>query len=57
MAQKSDIFQDPTKSIPKSDPRIVRVPFDQEELGARQSHIAGIHRKSDMDIKHVKEGQ
>lgn len=57
MAQKSDIFQDPTKSIPKSDPRVVRVAFDQEELGARQSHIAGIHQKSSMDIKHVKEGQ
>jgi hypothetical protein len=57
MAQKSDIFQDPTKTVPKSDPRIVRVPFDQEELGARSSHIAGIHKRNDMDVKHVKEGQ
>ena len=51
---KSDIFQDPTKTLPKSDSRIVRVPFDQEEMGARSSHIAGIHKKSDMTIKHVK---
>ena len=57
MSQKSDIFQDPTKSVPKSDPRIVRVPLEQEELGARTSHIAGIHKSNDMTVKHVKEGQ
>lgn len=50
---KSDIFQDSTKSIPRSDPRVIRVDFDKEDIGARKSHIAGIAPKNDNSIKHV----
>lgn len=51
---KSDIFQDSTKSIPRSDARVIRVAFDCEEIGARKSHISGIAPKNDNSIKHVK---
>ena len=54
---KTDIFQDSTKSIPKSDPRVVRIDFDKNDIGARKSHISGALHKNDYDIKHVKEGR
>jgi len=53
---KSDIFQEGRKTLPRSDPRIVRVEFDKEDLGARKSHTSGIHKKNDFTIQHVKGG-
>ena len=47
-----DIFRDPTKSIPKSDPQIVRVDMEQMDIGGRKSHLpAG--QKSDVSITHI----
>ncbi len=48
-----DIFQEPTKSIPKADSQIVRVPMDQEDIGGRKDHLPSSGRATDMSIGHV----
>jgi len=53
---KSDIFQEGRKTIPRSDPRVVRIEFDKSDLGARKSHTAGLAPKNDFTIVHVKSG-
>jgi len=53
---KSDLFQDSSKTIPRSDPRIHRIDFDHSEIGARKSHISGAIPKNTNSIRHVKEG-
>ncbi len=50
----SNIFEDKTKTLPKNDPRIVRVKFDENEIGARKSHISGVAPKNGNSIQHVK---
>ncbi len=47
------IFQDPTKSIPRGDSRIVRPELDKSDIGARKSHTRGVLKKNENDIKHV----
>lgn len=55
MPVKGSIFQNPTTTLPESDPRIIRVPFDQQEMGARKSHLPGPSDISNkMTIRHVK---
>lgn len=49
-----NIWQDSTKSIPKSDPKVSRIQFDKSDMGARKSHISGIHKKNDNTIDHIK---
>jgi len=51
MAQ--NIFQDPTKSVPKSDAQIVRVDMEQLDIGGRKSHLPSQSKSSDMSIDHV----
>jgi hypothetical protein len=41
-----NIFQNPTKSIPKSDAQIVRVDMEQLDIGGRKSHLATINQAS-----------
>jgi hypothetical protein len=49
----ADVFKGPsTTTIPKSDPRIVRVGLDKSDLGARKSHLPK-NIKNDNSIKHV----
>ena len=48
-----DIFKDPTKTIPKSDSQVVRIDFDESQLGARKSHIAKALKRNENSIKHV----
>lgn len=49
----ADVFKGPsTTTIPKSDPKIIRVSMNNSELGARKSNMpTGI--KNDNSIKHV----
>jgi hypothetical protein len=49
----ANIFNDPTKSLPKKDSQIVRVPFEQLELGGRTSHIPSNSKSGSMSIQHV----
>jgi hypothetical protein len=48
-----DIFRDPTKSLPKKDEQIVRVPFEQLDMGGRTSHIPTPSKSGQMGISHV----
>lgn len=52
-----DIFQDPTKSAPKSDPSIIRVPMTQNDIAGREDHIPKGSKADDMSIKHVPNNQ
>lgn len=51
----SSIFQNPTKSLPKSDAQIVRVPMTQNDIGGRTGHIpnAAAGRSDQMSITHI----
>lgn len=51
MAQ--NIFQDSTKSVPKSDEQIVRVDMEQLDIGGRKSHLPSEGKSADMSITHV----
>ena len=48
-----NIFQDSTKSIPKSDSQIVRVGMEQSDIGGRKSHLPGQQKSDSMTISHV----
>lgn len=48
-----DIFRDPTKSLPKQDSQIVRVPMDQIDLGGRKGHLPGNPKSGNLTIQHV----
>ena len=48
-----DIFKNTTKSIPKSDPKVSRIEFDESQLGARKSHTSKIVKKNENTIKHI----
>jgi hypothetical protein len=47
-----DIFHDPTKTVPKTDPRIVSQDFTEQQIGARKSAMPRVP-KNDLVIKHV----
>ena len=48
-----NIFQDPTKSVSKSDQQIARVDMEQLDIMGRKSHLPGQSKSSDMTIDHV----
>lgn len=48
-----NIFQNPAKTLPKKDEQIVRVPFDQFDLGGRTSHIPSSKKADNLAIQHV----
>lgn len=50
----ADIFHNPMKSIPRSDPRVERIDLTKSDLGARPGHVKGLHKKNDNSIVHTK---
>ena len=38
-----NIFQNSTKSVPTSDPQIVRVDMEEAQIGGRKSHLPAKH--------------
>jgi hypothetical protein len=48
-----DIFRDPSKSLPKKDEQIVRVDFEEQQIGARKSHMPKSMTADRMAINHV----
>lgn len=48
-----DVFQNNTKSMPKSDPQIVRVDMDQADIGGRKSSLPGQDRSDVLSVSHV----
>jgi hypothetical protein len=49
----ANIFNNSTKSIPKSDEQIVRVDLDQMAIGGRKSHLPSQMTSKDMSLSHV----
>lgn len=49
----ANIFQDPTTTIPKSDPNIVRVDMEEQEIGGRKSQLPRDPTGPGMTIQHV----
>jgi hypothetical protein len=49
----ADIFQDRTKSLPKKDDQIIRVPLEQLDLGGRTSHIPANAKSGTVAVKHI----
>jgi hypothetical protein len=49
----TDIFRDPTKSVPTQDTQIVRVDMEQQDIGGRKSHLPPKQVSNDMSITHV----
>lgn len=49
-----DIFKNDTKMVPKSDPQIVRVSMEQNDIGGRKDNLPSQSpRSDDMSIKHT----
>jgi hypothetical protein len=48
----TNIFTNPTKTVPRSDPQIIRVNMEEQEIGGRKSHLPP-REKSDLAISHV----
>jgi hypothetical protein len=48
----TDVFHNPTKTVPKSDSRIVSQDFEKQDIGARKSHMPSVS-KNDLTIRHV----
>ena len=48
-----NIFQNPSKSIPKSDEQIKRVDMEQIDIGGRKSHLPGQQKAPEMSVQHV----
>ena len=47
-----NVFQDTTKSIPKSDEQIVRVDMQEQQIGGRLSSLP-MQNKNDVMLSHV----
>lgn len=48
-----NVFKEPRSNLPKDDPKVVRVAFDQVEMGAQKGFISKIPVKNDNTIRHV----
>lgn len=48
-----NIFENSTKTLPKSDEQIVRVDMEQIDIGGRKSHLPSQEKSSVLPISHV----
>lgn len=48
-----NIFENTSKTLPKSDPQIVRIDFTESQIAGRKSHIPTPSQAGDMAISHV----
>lgn len=48
-----NVFNNPTKNLPKKDPQIVRVDFEQSEITGRKDHLPTEKKSTDMSVRHV----
>lgn len=48
----TDIFHNSSNRIPDDDPRVVRIGFDKEDIGARRSHLP-TNVKNTNTIQHI----
>lgn len=52
----ADIFLTQRSKIPTGDSRIIRVGFEEAEVGARKRFLPKLTKRSEMSIVHVKSG-
>ena len=48
-----NLFENSTKTLPKSDDQIVRVDMEQIDIGGRKSHLPSQDKSSVLPISHV----
>ena len=48
-----NIFQNPSKMLPKSDDQIVRVDMDKSDIGGRKSHLPSQMTSDKLTLSHV----
>ncbi len=48
-----NIFENSTKTLPKSDEQIVRVDMEQLDIGGRKSHLPAQNKSGVLPISHV----
>ena len=49
----ANIFQNPVKTLPKSDDQIVRVSMEEIEIQGRKSHLPFAQKSSELTLSHV----
>ncbi len=49
----ANIFQNSTKTLPKSDDQIVRVSMEQIDIGGRKSHLPAQDKEGNLSLSHV----
>lgn len=49
----ANIFQNPTKTLPKSDEQIVRVDMESIEIQGRKSHLPSTEKSGVLTLSHV----
>lgn len=49
----ANIFQNPTKTLPKSDEQIVRVNMEEIEIQGRKSHLPAAEKSGVLTLSHV----
>lgn len=52
----TNLFHTPETSIPRNDSRIIRVPFEESQIGAQKRFLPKLVKQSAMTIVHVKSG-
>lgn len=51
----NNLFRSPESKIPTDgDLRIIRVPFEESQVGARKGHLPKLAKRGEMSIVHVK---
>jgi len=48
-----NIFQNNTKTLPKSDDQIIRVNMEQIDIGGRKSHLPSQDKEGSLALSHV----
>lgn len=48
-----DLFQNTTKTLPKSDEQIVRIDMDKSDIGGRKSHLPSQEKSGVLPLSHV----
>jgi hypothetical protein len=48
-----DVFKNTRSNIPQNDPKIVRIDFSKEDIGATKAQLAKTGRKNDYTLQHV----
>ena len=48
-----NVFKESRTNLPQNDPKVVRIEFDKEDIGATKAQLAKTGRKNDYSIQHV----